>query len=105
MNDVIQHSIVLNECRAEWLVAVSPEFLPYAIQQDMAPSPVPYAVLVYRIDRQISEHKWVYVFSGARISNLPNTRVQRTALGRGLRVWFANKIISLGWWLAGNGSR
>jgi hypothetical protein len=104
MSDVIQHSIVLNEFRYEWLVAVAPEFLPYAIQSDVA-SPIPYAVLVYRVDKQISENKWVYVFSGARINNLPNTRVQRTASGRGVRVWLANKIISLGWWLAGNGSR
>ena len=104
MNDVIQHSILLNECRAEWLVAVAPEFNYSAIESDVA-SPVPYTVLVYRVDRKIADHKWAYVFSGTRIMNLPNTRVQRTASGSGLRVWFANIIISLGWWLAGNGSR
>lgn len=31
--------------------------------------------------------------------------VQRTAYGRGVRVWLANKIIGLGWWLAEIGSR
>ena len=31
--------------------------------------------------------------------------VQRTAFGSGMRAWLANKIIGLGWWLAGIGSR
>lgn len=104
MNDVIQKRIKLPEYRYEWLVALAPEIKCYAVESDMA-EPIPFPVLVYRIERQVSPHEWVYEFSGTRINNLPNKRVQRTASGKGWRVRLANKIIGLGWWLAGNGSR
>ena len=104
MNDVIQKRIKLPEFRYEWLVALAPEISFSAVESDLA-EPIPFPVLVYRVERQVSEHEWVYEFSGARIHNLPNNRVQRTAFGSGWRVRLANKFIGLGWWLAGNGSR
>ena len=77
MNDVIQHEIILNEYRSEWLVAVPPEPNFRPISSD-PPDFVEFAILVYRLDRQISRNEFAYVFSGVRVESLPNKRVQRT---------------------------
>ena len=95
--DIIKHRIVLPEYRHEYLIPLAPEIKFSAIESD-AVQPAPFAVVVYRVERQISPHEWIYKFSGTQIHNLPIE--QRTVSGKGCKVRFANKIISLGWWIA-----